>query len=226
MLLATILASLLLAPAQRDGTVAWKIPVERMSMCCCDEQQRFGWDSEENRTTAVWLIARLQDGRIEDMKIRDASCPVGNAKVLPDVTVDASLDALLAQVRDEATDDELVTAIAIHQHPRVAAELLDLARHHPSSKVRRSATFWLGQKAGEKAAGDLRRIVDDDPDDEVRERAVFAISQLPRERAVPMLIDLVKTHRRPGVRQRAMFWLAQTNDPRALDLIAEILGVE
>ena len=74
-----------------------------------------------------------------------------------------------------------------------------------------------------KAAGELRRAVDEDPDDDVREHAVFAISQLPRERSVPLLIDLVRNHKSAQVREKAMFWLAQTNDPRALDLIEEIL---
>ena len=100
--------------------------------------------------------------------------------------------------------------------------LIDLARHGDHS-VRKEAVFWLGQRAGEKAAGELKRIATDDEDDDIREHAVFAISQLPRERSVPILIDLVKTHKSTAVRKKAMFWLAQTGDPRAIELMEEIL---
>lgn len=225
MLIALLAALFLGQPG--DGTIAWKVQTRQTSMCCCDGRGYSVGRNEMPETTEIHVIATLRDGVVEDLEIRDAACALKNARLIEGVTADASLDALRAQLeRDEADHDKLVLAIALHDHPRVTSELLSLARRHSSSEVRKSATFWLGQQAGEKAAGDLRAIVDEDPEDEVRERAVFAISQLPRERSVPMLIDLVRNHRRPGVRKRAMFWLTQTGDPRALDLIAEILQVK
>lgn len=208
------------AVAQGATSIAWKIPTEGVSVFGCDgstfsDRNRIEYDE-------VFLVARIANGQVERLRIVEPVCPLTNARVVPNVTPEASLDFLLSQVRH---DERVVAGIAMHDHPRVVPELIRLARNHASSKVRRDAIFWLGQRAGEKAAGELRRAVDEDPEDEVRERAVFAISQLPRERAVPLLVDLVKTHKRPVVRQRAMFWLAQTGDPRALDLIEEILGV-
>jgi hypothetical protein len=41
--------------------------------------------------------------------------------------------------------------IATHDHPRVVPELIRLARNDPR-KTCKHALFWLGQKAGEKAA--------------------------------------------------------------------------
>ncbi|HUP62741.1 MAG TPA: HEAT repeat domain-containing protein [Thermoanaerobaculia bacterium] len=102
-------------------------------------------------------------------------------------------------------------------------ELIDIARNHENRRIRREAIFWLGQKAGEKAASELRRAVDDDPDEDVREHAVFAISQLPKERGVPILIDLARNHKSPAVRKKAIFWLVQSGDDRALGLVEEIL---
>lgn len=224
MMLIPLLALFLGQPAD-EVTLAWKIPTEPVSVCCCQGRGYTGGDRYDRKTTEIYLVAALEQGRIRRLRMLDTICPIGEARLLEGVSVGASLDALLEQLDRGADDEQVVAAIAMHAHPRTIPALLALARSHDHTNVRRSATFWLGQRAGEKAAADLRAIVDDDPDDEVKEHAVFAISQLPRQRAVPMLIDLVRTHRRPAVRERAMFWLAQTGDPRAIDLIAEILGV-
>lgn len=208
------------AVAQGATSVAWKIRTHDVSVRGCDGSTF----NVRNRVEhdEVFLVARIEGRQVERLRIVDPACPLGNTHVVENVTPEASLDFLLANVHHH---EGVVTGIAMHDHARVVPELIRLARHHASAKVRREAIFWLGQRAGEKAAGELRRAVDEDPDDEVRERAVFAISQLPRDRAVPLLVDLVKTHKRPVVRERAMFWLAQTGDPRALELIEEILGV-
>ena len=207
--------------ASRNGAIAWKIHTEGVQICCCDGGGT--WNSRKNYVehSEIYLVAAIEDGRIEHLRMLEPGCPIVG-RMIENVSADASLDFLRAHIED---DKHVVTAIAMHDHPRVVDELIAFARRHESSKVRREAIFWLGQKAGEKAAAELRRAVDEDPEDDVRERAVFAISQLPRERAVPLLVDLVKTHKRPVVRKRAMFWLAQTGDERALELIEDILGV-
>lgn len=225
MLVLPLLAALFLGQTG-DGTVAWKVPIDAPATFRCDGS---GWnigDTELPRSTEMLVIAELEAGRIRRLRITDPACPRHEARMIEGVSAEASLDALLGQLQNSAPPDHLVAAVALHAHPRVVPELLTLARRHEDAGIRRSATFWLGQKAGEKAADDLRAIVDDDPEDEVREHAVFAISQLPRARSVPMLVDLVRTHSRPAVRRRALFWLTQTGDPRALDLIEEILEVK
>ena len=143
--------------------------------------------------------------------------------LLTNATAESSIDYLLSQIRNADREGEMMAALSIHEHPRVVPELIALARRDPDEEVRKHAIFWLGQKAGEKAEGELRRSVDEDPDEDVKERAVFAISQLPPDRSVPLLIDLVKTHKNANVRKKAMFWLTQTGDPRAIDLLESIL---
>ena len=161
------------------------------------------------------------------VRVFGASCELdGQGKtiqLLTNVSPDSSIDYLLSQIRNADREGELLAALSLHDHPRVVPALIQLARHDPDKEVRRHAIFWLGQKAGAKVAGELRRAIDEDPDEDVKQHAVFAISQLPRERSVPLLIELVKTHKNRGVRETAMFWLAQTDDPRALDLIEGIL---
>ncbi|HEX7830797.1 MAG TPA: HEAT repeat domain-containing protein [Thermoanaerobaculia bacterium] len=230
--------------AARTTWVAWTIPTKEVTICCnwndakrnsccggCSLEGRGMMigdsDTITRRTTTMLLALRLEKGRATKVRMFDPSCavsaPGANITILEGVTPEASVDYFVKAARDADHDDEMLAVLSMHEHPKVVPALIDFARNDPSTKIRRGALFWLGQKAGEKAAGELRHAVDHDPQDEVREHAVFAISQLPREKSVPMLIDLVKNHKSRRVRERAMFWLAETGDPRALELIEKIL---
>ena len=101
--------------------------------------------------------------------------------------------------------------------------LIAMAREDQSAEVRRQALFWVGQKAGARAAETITGAIENDPDTEVMKRAVFALSQMPKDEGVPRLIDVARTHRNPEVRKQAVFWLGQSNDPRALKFFEEIL---
>jgi len=216
------------AVAQGATSIAWLIETEGVYICCCNGQYNTINIGNDNRNHVeydeILLIATLDGGKVTKLKMTEPNCPLkSGTRLVENVAPDASLDFLLEHVADDKKD-RLVAAIAMHDQPRVVPELIQLARNHRQTDVRRDAVFWLGQRAGDKAAAELERVIDEDPEDDVREHAVFAVSQLPRERAVPILVKLVKTHNRPAVRKRAMFWLAQTGDPRALDLIDEILN--
>lgn len=227
---------------------AWTAPIKGRSICCwqgkskgkgcCGRCQLDGSngfsissDDEDDGPVAMnnemLLVVRIEQGKVRRVRMFGAACELdGQGKtiqLLTNVSPESSIDFFLSQIRNADREGEMIGALSLHEHPRVVPALIELARHDPDTEVRRHAIFWLGQKAGEKVAGELRRLVDEDPDEDVKQHAVFAISQLPRERAVPLLMDLVKTHKNREVRSRAMFWLAQTNDPRALDLIESIL---
>jgi HEAT repeat protein len=117
-----------------------------------------------------------------------------------------------------------LAAIAMHRDDVSVPALIQLARKDPQTKVRGDALFWLGQKAGERAVGEISSAIDNDPETDVKKRAVFALSQLPKDEGVPLLIKVAKTNQNAAVRKQAMFWLGQSKDPRALDFFAEILG--
>ena len=230
---------------------AWTAPIRGHSICCwesgggkgkgccgrCKLDGGNGFsindEGEDDGPVALGaksemlLVARVERGKVRNVRLFSASCGLdGQGKtihLLTNVSPESSIDYLLAQIRNADREGQLLAALSLHDHPRVAPALIDLARHDPDKEVRRHAIFWLGQKAGAKVAGELRRAIDEDPDEDVKQHAVFAISQLPRDRSVPLLIDLIKTHKNRAVRERAMFWLAQTDDPRALDLIEGIL---
>lgn len=213
---------------------AWKVPTRGHSICCnrCSLDGDGGFsvsDDDDGPSTSdeMLLVVRVEQGRIRKVRLFNGECTLQSRNktvhLLTNVPVESSIDYLLSQMRNADREGELMAALSLHDHPRVVPALIELARHDPDTEVRRHAIFWLGQQAGEKVAGELRRAVDEDPDDDVKQHAVFAISQLPRERAVPILIELVKTHKSRAVRERAMFWLAQSGDDRAIDLIESIL---
>jgi HEAT repeat protein len=213
------------AVAEGAKSMAWKIKTDEVSICCCDDSQSWtnsSGDSTRIEYTTVIVVAKMDGRRVTDIRMKEPNCPVKVDRLVT-ATNDESLDFLLEQLRDADREGKFLSVVAMHDHPRVVPELIQLARNDRSEDIRKHSLFWLGQKAGEKAAGELQRAVDDDPADEVRQHAVFAISQLPKERAVPILINLVKTHKSAQVRKRAMFWLTQTGDQRALDLIEDIL---
>lgn len=104
-----------------------------------------------------------------------------------------------------------------------ARALLDAARDaRLSSEVRKSAVFWLGQAAGEKATAGLKELLTDE-NTEVKKSAVFALSQIKSEGSVDALLDVAKNSKDREVRKSAMFWLSQSKDPRVLAMFEEIL---
>lgn len=124
---------------------------------------------------------------------------------------------------DPAFRRELVFPISISKEPEAIDLLLRMAKSEESRDVRQQALFWVGQKAGAKAAALLSDVVANDPDTEIKKRAVFSLSQLPKDEGIPRLIQVARTNANPAVRKQAMFWLGQSGDPRALSFFEEIL---
>jgi hypothetical protein len=233
------------AVGNASGWFAWTVPTAGVSICCswegnggsccgrCSLEGNRGFsinrpEADEPRPRGeALLVMRVANGAVKRVRLYSATCEIegqGNAiTLLTNVTPESSIDYLVSRMRDADDEGELMAALSMHHHARVVPELINLARNDPNREVRRHAIFWLGQKAGDKAAAELRRTVDQDPDVDLKEHAVFAISQLPRERSVPLLMDLAKTHKNAAVRKKAMFWLAQTGDQRAIDLLEQIL---
>lgn len=116
-----------------------------------------------------------------------------------------------------------IFAMVQSHQPEAIDDVLAVAKHDESSKVRGQALFWLSQAAGKKAAAGLREAVDDDPDTSVKEKAIFGIAQLPDDQSIPLLADLMRNHHNPNVRKKAAFWLGQKNDPRAVAAIEDFL---
>jgi hypothetical protein len=184
----------------------------------------------EGSTHAVVLF-RVVDRQVERVRTFSDACDLdagGRAVRWMDTVRPAESAALLeglirrAERRDRVVNGALA-ALAMHAAVEASEALIRLARQHEAAPIRGEAIFWLGQKAGEQAAGEITARIEQDPDTEVKRRAVFALSQLPKDEGVPLLIRVARTNPNPAVKKQAIFWLGQSKDPRALEYFAEIL---
>jgi hypothetical protein len=138
----------------------------------------------------------------------------------------ARLREILADEREDVeVRESSVFALAQNDSPETIQLLFNTARNAGSAQLKKSAIFWLGNKAGAKATAGLTSMIEDDSQEmEVRDAAVFAISNQKTEEAVTILINIAKNSKEPHLRKQAMFWLGQkSSDPRVLKLFEDIL---
>lgn len=182
------------------------------------------------------ILLRVDGGRIHKVRAFSDDCAldVGGLPFvwLDDVRGADSADYLRSLLAPDERDhdghggltDGPLLALSMHADPRAVDVMLEAARGHRSTHVRKQALFWLSQTASRRVAPALQAAVDDDPDVEVKKQAVFALSQMRSEEGVPHLIRVARTNKHRQVRKQAMFWLGQSDDPRALSFFEEILG--
>jgi hypothetical protein len=187
-------------------------------------------------SNTVFLFLRLDNRRIEKVRLFDNGCPIdaGDRPVvwLRDVkpAESVALFAALAAGPTPLTAPDAgsvskgaLAALAQHAGPDAVQPLIRLARQAPDPKRRGEALFWLAQRAGREAAHAITDAIANDPETTVKKRAVFALSQLPANEGVPKLIEVARTHANPAVRKQAIFWLGQSKDERALAFFEEVL---
>ena len=207
-----------------DGWAAYSVPIAdgRHVLCSWDSVTITGpdWDTP---ASALLVMFRVANGEVETVRLSSPECRATHeVRWIANVDPKESVRVLRMLVDgNSSVAKKAVTALALHADAE--EEMLWLARRHPSSKIRSSALFWVGQRAGRRAAETLRDAVDHDPEADVKAKAVFGIAQLPDDQSVPILIELLKTHRSREVRKKAAFWLSQKSDPRALAAFEEIL---
>jgi hypothetical protein len=209
-----------------DGSGSISFDGSRFHSGCDDD---WGWE-RECEEEPVRVAVRVRDGEIVRIKTRvggswrgagDGVLDLG--EVSPQDAADFLLD-LAGEARGSVAEDAILPAI-LARDVVVWPRVLEIAREHSRDEdVRRSAVFWLGQLAGEKATQGLVELVEDDDEDlEVREAAVFALSQGRTRESLRYLMQIARTNRHPQIRKQALFWLAQRDDPEVLDLFEEIL---
>jgi hypothetical protein len=174
-------------------------------------------------------------------QVRDGRCQVLDMDVLaPDRAYDLGGERLawlgsadekpgleflrsLAASAGSTLREELAFVLYLFNGEAAVADLIDLARRDPDVEVRKSAIFWLGQKASAAAVAALGQVIAAPEALEIKKAAVFALSQLPQEKGTPMLLRIARQNPQPRLRKEAIFWLGQSGDPRALDFFEEIL---
>lgn len=110
---------------------------------------------------------------------------------------------------DARLADSAIAAIAMHRDNSADAAFDRFAAPTAPERLRRKATFWLGNAGGRHGYEVLMRVVRDDPSDRVREAAIFGLTQSQEPAAVNAIVGVAKEDRSPRVRGQALFWLAQ-----------------
>ncbi len=103
--------------------------------------------------------------------------------------------------------------------------LIEIARTHTNSEIRKDAIFWLSQAGGRQVMDFFNELIDSSDDYDVQKSLVFALSQL-GEDGVPRLIDIARTHQNPDIRKEAFFWISQEGGPEVVRFLEERLDVE
>lgn len=211
----------------KPGWAGYSVPISgHHTVCSWDD----GGSSISNGpylqpSSALYVLYRVEAGHIAELRLSSPECGALNRSVqwLDGVSPADSVRFLrtLIDGDDRALAKKAVTAMALHAG--TTGELIDIARHNPSPKIRSQALFWISQAAGARAASVLKDAIENDPEEEVKAKAVFGIAQLPDDQSIPLLVELIKTNRSPAVRKKAAFWLGQKSDPRALAALEEIL---
>jgi HEAT repeat protein len=91
-----------------------------------------------------------------------------------------------------------------------------------SSKLRKAALFWAGQREATPTA-ELVRVYREAQSQDLREHAIFVLSQREDEPAIDELLRIARDDPNTDMRGKALFWLAQKDDPRVKKLIADLV---
>jgi HEAT repeat protein len=91
-----------------------------------------------------------------------------------------------------------------------------------STKRRKSALFWAGQREATPTA-ELVRVYRESRDHSLREHAIFVLSQRHDDAATDVLLGIARGDSDTDMRGKALFWLAQKDDPRVRQLIADLV---
>ena len=102
--------------------------------------------------------------------------------------------------------------------------LIERARdRNESTRLRKNALFWAGQRAATRTA-DIVSVYRDADDSALREHVIFVLSQRQDDAATDALFSIVRDGSDKSMRSKALFWLAQKKDPRVTKLISDILA--
>jgi HEAT repeat protein len=185
------------------------------------------------RNAAFWLgqngdprARRMLHSMIEDTKEENRVRQHAIFSLANGDETTASEFAYLRSVYSRLDSDQLKEAIfqgMANDESTGARFLLERARDpNESTKLRRSALFWAGQRQ-ETPTADLLGVYRDATDTQLREHAIFVLSQRQDEAATDALIKIAREDNDKRMRGKALFWLAQKKDPRVTKLISDMV---
>lgn len=186
------------------------------------------WMDGDCEVGPVRIELTRRNGDITRTRVRVGGDVRSNVTDLGMVSTRAAVDYILSDLireDEERAAEPAPLAALLADSVEPWPLLLAAARDQDIRRdVRKSAVFWIGQAAADKATEGLESLVgDDDEDVEVRKSAVFALSQQNTGRSIETLMTIARENPEPEVRKSALFWLGQSDDPRVLSFFEEIL---
>ncbi|MFP5246860.1 MAG: HEAT repeat domain-containing protein, partial [Thermoanaerobaculia bacterium] len=131
-----ILFCILIAfPVFAQSWIGWKIPTN-------NTQVHWKNGNTCKSTNELLVAVRLEGGVIERVKLIDPVCDPdlhGLQVTMQTKTPAESLDFLASHLETSSDRNQIITAIALHEHEKVVPLLVQLARHNEHRDVRRHA---------------------------------------------------------------------------------------
>lgn len=124
----------------------------------------------------------------------------------------------------EKNKERIISAVSFHENSKLVIPFLQgKLEGKESTKIRKKAAFWLGQRDEKIALDVLVKAIKNDPSVKVREQIVFAMSQMDLDAATDKLIDLAQNSKDQAVQEKAVFWLGQKDEEKAFVVLKKIV---
>ena len=186
-------------------------------------------DTPATQRVAIFMLTGKSDGLIQKTRLIDLSqnFRVHDRKVywLGEPNAEESLTLLDKLITDspQKLSSSFTHYMSLHDSPRVADHLLQLAKSSTTStEVRRSAITYLGREISRQAGDELNKLTMDSNTD-IQRQAVGAISRRPDDDSIPALIKIAREHPNAAVRTYAIQLLGQKRDPRVIAFFEQML---
>lgn len=121
------------------------------------------------------------------------------------------------------TKKHLIAAIAFHNHPSALDFIYGIATGNYSTKLRKSAVFWMGVVKGEKCLDYLKKIYKNESEFDVRKQVIFSLYLHGSTRAVEALVKIAKKDVSVSLRKKAVFWLGQKASKECIKTLKEVI---
>src|SRR6266540_5117007 len=164
----------------KTGWVGYSVPIAGKHTICSwhDWSQSISDGPYLQSSSALYVLYEVSGGHIESIRLSSPECGPMNKSMQWLEGVDPRESARFLRALIEGGNRSLakkaVNALALHQG--TADDLIDIARHNSSSKIRSMALFWVSRAAGDRAASVLKDAIDNDPEEDVKTKAVFGIA--------------------------------------------------
>lgn len=180
------------------------------------------WLAQNGDPRGLKVIHTVIEDAKEDERVRKhAIFSLGNNDEVP-AAEGEYLRSMFGRLESDALKESVLQAMANGQTDNGAWLLARAKDSRESTKVRKNALFWAGQREGTPTA-DLVSTYHGIDDRTLQEQAIFVISQRDDDAAVNALMKIARDDPDAKMRSKALFWLAQKHDPRAAKLIGELV---